>query len=538
MTSALIARMLVATHDERSAVYAGLSYPERQALSSALAYELDNPWRRFEADPVGFVTHGLGETLWSKQAEILTSIRDNKRTAVPACHAPGKSHIAARAVAWWVCVHPPSTVQVVTTASQFRQIRNVLFPHIRRVVDRHKLPGHVYTVDWKIENEIVAFGFSAQNHDESAVQGIHAPHLLVVVDEAGGLNEIMGTALEALMTGAHTRMLVLGNPPTDSETSWFERACRSPLYNVIPIDAFSTPNFTGEDAGICRACPHEVPTHSVAEHLVDEEWVTDVIREYGDDSPFVQARVYARFPRSLVNKVVPITWLEEGVLNSEPAESSVIRLGIDVASDGGDEFVIAEADGFRGKVLYRKSGSENQNAVDVAGKVMEAIHAAEHTHLLRNVKEQVVVKIDSIGVGWGVVSLLQRWGDEGKHQSEIVGVNVGERASQPHRFANQRAEMWWNMRSLLQPDPNTGKQEIAFPNASQALVAQLSSPTYRTDSTGRVQIERKADMKKRGLSSPDQAEAMLLAFYEPPGRRKSEAVAPIAMSQRNPWLIK
>lgn len=538
MTSDLVSQMLIASRHDREFVYAGLTYPERQALASALAYELNNPWRRFADDPVGFVTHGLNETLWSKQAEILVSIRDNKRTAVPACHAPGKSHIAARAVAWWVCVHPPATVQVVTTASQFRQIRNVLFPHIRRVVERHDLPGHVYTVDWKIQNEIVAFGFSAQNHDESAVQGIHAPHLLVVVDEAGGINEIMGTALEALMTGAHTRMLVLGNPPTDSETSWFERACRSPLYNTIPIDAFSTPNFTGEDAGICRACPVEVPKHSVAQHLVDQEWVSDVMREYGEDSPFVQARVFARFPRSLVNKVVPITWLEEAVANVEPAESNIIRLGVDVASDGGDEFVIAEADGFRGRILYRKSGSENQNAVDVAGRILEFIHAAEHTHLTRNIKEQVVVKIDSIGVGWGVVSLLERWAQEGKHRSEIVGVNVGERASQAHRFSNQRAEMWWNMRTLLQPEPDTGKQEIAFPKASQALTAQLSAPTYRTDSTGRVQIERKQDMKRRGLSSPDQAEAMLLAFYEPPGRRKSEAVAPFSIKQKNPWLIK
>ncbi|NDD26442.1 MAG: hypothetical protein EB103_06225, partial [Actinobacteria bacterium] len=93
-----------------------LSPAERAAVDNYFTAKLENPWIKYQDDPIGFVEQGLGESLWSKQKEILTSIKENKRTAVPACHAPGKSHIAARAIAWWISVHPVGTAQVVTTA--------------------------------------------------------------------------------------------------------------------------------------------------------------------------------------------------------------------------------------------------------------------------------------------------------------------------------------------------------------------------------------------------------------------------------------
>jgi hypothetical protein len=125
--------------------------PERRRLALAtltdaelasLAAELDGgSWAAYADDPVRFVTDGLGEDVWSMQVEILNSLRDNRRTAVPACHAPGKSHIAARAIAWWVATRPSDEVRVVTTATTFRQVRGILWPHIRRIVNTHDLPG-------------------------------------------------------------------------------------------------------------------------------------------------------------------------------------------------------------------------------------------------------------------------------------------------------------------------------------------------------------------------------------------------------------
>lgn len=538
MATRLVERLLTLPEKERRAAFRALSPDERVALAYLLDQEIGNPWRQYEDDPIGFVEHGLNETLWSKQKEILLSVRDNKRTAVPACHAPGKSHIAARAVAWWVAIHPPGTARVVTTASTFRQVRGVLWPHIRRVQVRHNLPGEVLSVEWKIGNEIVADGFSPADHDETAVQGVHAPHLLVVVDEAGGIGPTLGRALEALMTGGHTRLLVLGNPPVDAEGSWFERACSSDLYNTIPIDAYATPNFTGEDAGECHACPPEVPKHPVTEHLVDREWVEDVINEFGEDSPFVEARVHARFPRQTANKVIPLGWAEMAQENDTPLEAQEIRLGVDVAADGGDEFVIAWADGYRVSIRHKSSGAANANPVDVAGVVLEQIREAEQVHKERRIDTPVRVKIDAIGVGWGVCGILERWRDEQRHGADIISVNVSDRPSDPDKFSNQRAEMWWNGRTMVQPHPSSdGPKQNTRLDVDHKVLAQLSGPTYKSDSSGRIVIEAKKDMKRRGVPSPDRAEAILLALFEPPGKKPIPNVAPLSIGQMNAWKV-
>lgn len=508
-----------------------------------LESELKNPWARFEHSPVGFIESGIGETLWSKQKEILQSLQDNKRTAVPACHAPGKTHLAARAISWWMSVHPPGTAIAISTAPTFRQVRNIMWANLRRVHIMHDLPGEILTNQWKMDGTVVAYGFAAKATDESAIQGIHAPHLLIVVDEAGGISDTIGKSMESLMTGGHTRMLALGNPPTEDEQSWFERICESPNWNVVRIPADATPNFTGENAGICKSCPPIVEAHNVALHLVDKAWVDDVISEFGEDSPFVEARVHARFPKSGVGKVIPYGWIERAEQNEEYLESDVIKLGADIASDGGDEFAIGWIDGYVASIVHKSSGAANANAVDVAAVIWGYAIKAVDTHKERKVKNKVRVKIDKIGVGWGVVSILEKWVKERKMGAfiEIVGVNVAERPQDVDKFKNQRAEMWWNGRTLMQPNKvldEDGKevevQDIRL-NVDRQVMAQLSGPKYKNDSAGRISIESKVDMKKRGVRSPDQAEAILLGFYEP--KSIITLVAPTGVIQENPWLM-
>lgn len=528
----LVDDILTADSDLRDAIYAGLKPQEIAALNMLLDAEMENPWAQYEGEPIRFIEQGLGESLWSKQREICESIIKHQRTAVAACHAPGKSHLAARLVAWWIASNAPGTGLAITIAPTNRQVRNILWPHIRRCATHAALPGDVLTQTWKLNGDVVAYGFSPDPYDESATQGVHAPNLLIVVDEAGGIGEVIGRSLEALMTGGNTRLLLLGNPPTDNEDSWFERCYESPLYNTIQIGAYDTPNFTGEEVGFCKTCPPQVSRHLITKHLVDEQWVNDVISEFGEDSPFVEARVLARFPRATANKVIPFGWCERAVMNDDPLAGSIIRLGVDIAADGGDEFAIARADGYQVSLIHRSSGKANENAVDVANVVLGHIREAETVHETLGIKDRVKIKLDTIGVGWGVVSILQKWGEEGKHKSEVVPVNVSERAKEPEKFKNVRAELWWNGRALLQPDAS-GRQNVRL-DVDRKILSQLAGPMFKADSAGRIQIEAKMEMKRRGVSSPDRAEAVLLALYEPPGREIPN-VAPMSIGQSNQW---
>lgn len=504
------------TEEEIPAFVAALPPHAMQALQEETVGDL-GPYGRYAFDPEGFITRALGETLWSKQREICQSVLDNPRTAVPACFGPGKTHLAARIVAWWVGVWPVGTSTVVTTATTYRTVKQQLWPHIRRVQERHKLPGRTTMVEWKVGREVVAFGFSAANTDPEAVQGFHAAHILIVVDEAGGITPQIGGALNSLMAGGHARLLAIGNPSSDEQNTWFQGVCESPEWNTIPIAVKDTPNFTGEDAGPCYSCPRGTPPHGVNMHLVDDDWLRVTLGEYGPDHPYVIAKVHAKFPEIVANRTIPLSWLDEAVKlgKTDPAAGTRVRLGVDIASDGGDEMVIARVQGLHGKVVHAESGKSLANSVDVAGTILKHIQEAEVLAKTLGSSDRVRVKVDVIGLGWGPVSTLQRWGEEGLHGAEVIGVNVGERATEPDKYINQRAEMWWTMRELLQPQGGDGPP-VATLDIDERTKAQLGDPTHKTSTNGRRQIESKVSLRQRGRKSPDRAEALLLAYYDPP----------------------
>jgi hypothetical protein len=87
----------------------------------------------------------------------------------------------------------------------------------------------------------------------------------------------------------------------------------------------------------------------------------------------------------------------------------------------------------------------------------------------------------------------------------------------------------------MQPKKD-GSQEVKL-NLDRRAIAQLCTPMYKADSAGRTQIEKKVEMKRRGQSSPDRAEAVLLALYEPPGDAPILAVPAINFRQSNGWVI-
>jgi hypothetical protein len=467
----------------------------------------------------------------------MRSAVENRRTVVPTTNAIGKSHIAARIVAYFVACHPIGSVKVITTATTFPQVKNVIWPHIRRLQKLH-MPtmGYVNMTEWMLGDpvEAVVEGKKPPDEDETAMQGAHKAHMLIIVDEAGGIKPGFGRSLEALTMGPDTHLVVLGNPPINSEQTWFERCASSPNYNLIRVGYFDTPNHTGEHTGTCKSCPPGMDEHTVASHLVDRSWVDEVITEFGEDSAYYEARILAQFPHDSTSKALPMVWLEQAKANEsvwDEEDRDSIRFGVDIASDGGDEFVIAKADGWRVTVEHGSRGAVNEDAVHVSGIIKDYILTAEKLHAERGIRSPVRVKIDSIGVGWGVVSLLQNWKREGLFRAEIVGVNVAESARDKVRFSNQRSEMWWNMRKLIQPDPE-GNQAVWLDIDTKEL-AQLNAPTYGNDSRGHTTIEKKVDMKKRGVGSPDRAEAILLAVFEPPGKR--EIVAPTGLTQKSPW---
>ena len=536
-------------------------------LGKVAELEMGSMYGMFVDDPVGFTQIVLRESVWSKQGDALDALVHTKRVIVPAAFGLGKTHAAGYAVAWFCSVYPVGTATAVTTATRFRQVQRQLWPHIRRLHAKANLPGDCDMTQWKMPSSdgvdtTVAYGFTAPEHDEAAMQGIHAPRILLVVDEAGGISRLIGSSTRNLLTG-DARMLAIGNPPTDDEASWFETASEDGLDAdrddtvTIRIRATDSPAITGENTGKCLSCPPNVPDHPIGTHLVDQAWIDDAIREHGEDAPYVIAKVYADFPKGGSSRAIPSSYVDAGVeaalddnwwdredlpdvpvsvdrkgvpYRQQPPIGSDIRLGVDVAADGGDEMVIARAEGDIVRIRLVQSGSANQNSTDVAGKILEEIRLAQQLADDLGSERPVRVKVDAIGIGWGVVGTLEAWRTEGIHDAVIVRAVVSESPDRPDnpkaqwRPHNKRAEMWLNGRELLQPDATSGRVRLRL-DIDGRCAAQLRAPLYGTNASGKQVIEAKKSMKDRGVSSPDRAEAVLLAVYEPKVKKKARVLA-------------
>jgi hypothetical protein len=507
-----------------------------------------SPYVLYRDDALGFVEDVLAENVWSKSREILESLTTHSLVAIPSCFSSSKSWTLSRAALWFSNVHAVGTARVVTLAPQWRQVSGIMWgAEIRGAHARAKLPGVVGDVQLKMPTGDgvmlrVAEGIVGNPRNEASTQGLHAPHVLVLVDEAGGIPWGVGNNLRALLTSEGTQMVAIGNPPSDDEGTWFEDLCSRDDVKTIRISAYDTPNLTGEPVRRCKSCPPAAPRHSVAKHLVRRKFVEEVKREFGADSPYFQAKVEARFPKGGSRRMIPSLWADAAVDAVEPVGASGyvrlcdlglkeetgtwlaqrgawIRLGVDVAADGGDELVISRCVGDLVTIQHISSGPVNENAFDVAGVILEEIKKAQQLRHELGTRAPVRVKVDAIGVGWGVVSTLKRWADEGRHDAIIVGVNVSKKTDRipdgsPMVPERQRDEMWIATRELLRPD-EMGDSMMRL-RVDRKTVAQLTTPTYGTTSQGKTKVESKAEVKKRIPSSPDRAEAVLLALYEPP----------------------
>ena len=327
---------------------------------------------------------------------------------------------------------------------------------------------------------------------------------------------------------------MIGNAPTDREGSWFEQICKPDSgWHVITISAFDTPAYTGEETDWCTTCPPTIDKHRVSKHLTDPEWVKQVEDEFGKDSPFYIARVEAKFPKGTTVKTLPLGWLEAAqvdatkVTKSEFIESvppGPIQLGVDVASDGGDELVVAWLQSEHMWIGDATSGPAIASPRAAAQFVLAQIVQAELMHKAMGITQPVRVKYDAIGLGWGMGGILDEYREQGRHSAELIPVDVSEAASEPEKYVSQKAEMWWSFREWIEPTKMTGEtdehgQPVRVPlltiHLSMRELAQLNEPSYKVRN-GRIQIETKESIKKRGRRSPDRAEAMLLARYDPP----------------------
>lgn len=482
--------------------------------------EAESIRRHHRFNPSKWVHDKLGDTLWSAQRAIMESVRDNRKTAVASCHEIGKSYIAGTIAGWWLDIWPIGEAFVVTSAPTNPQVRAILWREIGRVHSRGNLEGRVNQTEWWMKpagskEELVAFGRKPNEFEPTSFQGIHAPHVLYIFDEACGIPEPLWEAADSLIANDGGRALVIGNP--DDPLAYFRQVCRPGSgWKVHHIGAFDSPNFTGE------ALPPKVRGQLIGRVYVEEKrqkwartwyWVdrngqrtedvakgVRVVCPEGEDdyktNPFWQSKVLGRFPKvGTEQSLIPVDWItraQRAVLSTEGPN----ELGVDVGG-GGDSSTIAHRTGQRVRVIHE---DHNPDTMETCGNVVNKLEVTGAS----------VAKIDMIGIGRGVV-------DRGKELGlPFLGINVGEKAQDIESefdedevksgFVNLRSELWWHVRTLFE------RGEIDIDENDEELAGELAEIRFKRTSTGKIQIESKADAKKRDVPSPNRADAVMLSL--------------------------
>lgn len=450
-------------------------------------------------DPAIWIRVVLGGKLWPKQEQIARAVRDYDRVAVKACNASGKSWLIGRLIPWWIARYFDENPKVIITAAGWQQVKNIASVEYQAAAAecKFRLPSLNARAEAKDDlGRPIVIGIAPRN--AVRMQGHHAGNILIIVDEASSA-DIPWEAIEGNLAGGHAHLLLLGNPTIPSGyyyDAFHSKASAS--YHKITIDAFETPNLEGFSLDKIKALPagmdrnDDVFQQEPFPGLTTRWWVYNKFRDWGEASPHWEARVRGEFPSQAADAVFPMSWLRDAQKRDPlPVGSARIRVGLDVAGPGDDEMVRYSTRG--GNVLGFKTWSH----VDPAGGRAQADVLADLRAEPPEAHE--VVAIDTNGPGMYFPQPIEGAG------YPVQRVNFGEAAKRSDLYYLRKAEMYWNVRGLFKDGLVAGLED-------EETIQQLAGIRYDEDEKRRVRIEPKDKAKKRGVKSPDRAEALIMAL--------------------------
>lgn len=425
------------------------------------------------------------------QADAAMDIATERRVSIKSGQGVGKTGLEAALALWFLTCFPYP--RVVATAPTKQQLHDVLWSEIAKWMGKSPLLSELLkwtkTYVYMKGNEKRWFAVARTATKPENMQGFHEDNMLFIIDEASGIAEPIMEAIKGTLSGKNNKLLMCGNPTKTSGSFYDSHTKDRKLYKCHTVSS--------EDS-----------------KRTDKENIQALIDKYGYDSNVVRVRIRGLFPKQEDDVFISLSIIEQCCSKlyelPENKKSPNIIFGVDVARFGDDETVIYR--NIKGRLSIAKK-RRGQDLMATAGDIV-----ALYRQTLKefpDYKGKIYVNIDDTGLGGGVTDRLKEVKKELKlYQMEIIPINAAEKIETDTKQGKEAAEyynnitthMWSCLRELLK------NKEIEIEEDAET-VAQLASRKYRISSNGKIEVEGKKEMKKRGLGSPDRGDAAALAVY-------------------------
>ncbi|MCC5468676.1 AAA family ATPase [Pelosinus baikalensis] len=435
-------------------------------------------------DPIGFSEDVLNFYPDEKQIEIMISVRDNKRTTVRSGQGVGKTATVACIIIWYMLFREGA--KVIATAPTRQQLNIVLWPEIAKWLSGTYADTFLTltkTMLYMVGYELEWFATAKTATKKENMAGLHADNMLIIVDEASGVSDEILETLLGTITGVDNRILFISNPTRNSGIFYESHHKDRDQFCCIHIDA--------------EECER-----------TDKENIEMLKRKYGANSNAVKVRVKGDFPDQEDDVFIQLYLVMRGVNtdydNSQTVES--IDIACDVAREGGDETVIGVKINYKVLPLEIRHGQDTMKTVGDIMQISNKLHD-RYPHII------IPVKIDDTGVGGGVTDrLLEIKKLEGLEWLRIIPVKFGIPIHHKYYYdtTTLMASIVKDLLSEFDEQGNKKPSDLILPDDNE-LIAQLTTRKYGIyESKGKIKLESKKEMKKRGLKSPDRADCLFL----------------------------
>lgn len=456
--------------------------------------DLINALEIYYDDPVAFLEDMLDMECDNWQALVASDVASEPKVAVKSGQGVGKTALEAGLILWFLVCRPYS--KVIATAPTMQQLYDVLWAEIAKWLNTSKVKNLLTwtkTKVYMVGDSERWFATAKTATKPENMQGFHEDHMLIVVDEASGVADPIMEAIIGTLSGADNKLLLMGNP--------------NRIEGVF-YDAF------GKDRD-------KYKTHTVSSReskRTNKDNIEMIESKYGKDSDVVRVRVDGQFPKGALDSFVSLETVELACSNNNRIDqrcidaAKTLHIGVDVARFGDDKTVITPR--ISTKVFEFRKYSK-KSTMETAGNVLFC--CKEYMKRFPQIK-YCTIKVDDTGVGGGVTDRLNEVIKEEKLPYKVIPVNNGDSATDDYYF-NLGGQLWGNVKELLEINfSNTmqgkGDAQMELP-CDDEMIKQLSIRRYHMTSKGKIQLESKKNMKERGAGSPDVADSLALAMYEP-----------------------